>query len=523
MKRTTLLLIIALSISYCPAQIPGSLDFSFGEWGKSITDLNSRRNVGEVIEIAPDGGLIICGTNGYANEPNDCLLIKLTSGGEPDISFGSQGAVSFGFGGENSQCFDLEILTDGRILVAGVCWDGGNQNIGLAKFTAAGQPDPTFGYGGTLMVNLGKNEYASSILKLSNNKFVITGPISGPGEREDLFIMRFLSNGSTDTGFGTNGYTLADLNNDSYDIPRGIALHNNKYLISACAFNQSYDAIVLIRYNTDGTPDPTFGVGGKSVIDGLNIMDMIIERATQLAIDQQNRIIVAGRFLGIAGTDGMLLRFLSNGYPDNSFGESGLEVYAIDEDNAFMAVGIQDDGKILAAGYSWDGNDLNTFLLRALEDGTPDPGFHMGQGYAIHELSAGGYMNDMANSMVLPSATKVLLAGYADTQNNHADIAVSKYHLGIVTGINERLHSEKISISADPSDSRILVIHGLPPSRLLQASIHNISGQIVFSQPLQCSHAGEARLMLPSDLRHGIYLLSAGNDTFSGFCRIAVP
>ena len=522
MKHSALLLIIAFTAFYCPGQIPGSLDFSFGNWGKSLTDLDSRRNSGEVIEIAPDGGLIICGTNGYANEPNDCLLIKLTSGGEPDISFGNQGAVSFDFGGENSQCFDLEILTDGRILVAGVCWDGDNQNIGLAKFTAAGQPDPTFGYGGTLMVNLGKHEYASSILKLPNNKFLITGPISEPNERDDLFIMRFLSNGSTDSGFGTNGYTVIDLNNNSYDIPRGIAMHNNKYLICAAAFGQSYDAIVLTRFNTDGTPDPAFGVNGKSVIDGLNIMDMIVERSTQLAIDQQNRIVVASRFQGITDTDGMLLRFLSNGYPDNSFGESGLKIYTIEEDNAFMAVGIQDDGKILAAGYSWDGNDLNTFLLRALEDGTPDPGFHMGQGYAIHELSAGGYMHDMANSMVLPSATKVLLAGYADTQNNHADVAVSKYHLGIVTGINEQLHSKEISISADPSDSRILLIHGLPHNMTFQAGLYNISGQTVFSQPLQSDQANEVRLQLPSACRPGIYLLSVGNDKFSGFGKIAI-
>lgn len=523
MKRTSLLIVVAFAIIYCPAQIPGSLDFSFGDWGKSFTDFNSGRNVGDVIEIAPDGGLIICGTNGYANETNDCLLLKLTTEGEPDLTFGNQGKISFGFGGETSFCCDMEVLADGRILVAGSCLDGGNQNIGLAKFTAAGQPDPTFGYGGTLMVNLGKNEYASSILKLSNNKFVITGPISGPGERDDLFIMRFLSNGSTDTGFGTNGYTVADLNNNSYDIPRGIALHNNKYLISACAFNQSYDAIVLIRYNTDGTPDPTFGVGGKSVIDGLNIMDMIIERATQLAIDQQNRIVVSGRFQGIVDSDGMLLRFLPNGYPDNSFGESGMKVYQIEANNAFMALGIQADGKILAAGFSYDGQDHNTFLLRTLDNGTPDPEFGLGQGYSTHELSSGGYMNDMANSMILPSPDKVLLAGYADTQNNHADVAVSKYHLGIVTGINEQIPSEGITVSADPSDSRLLLIHGLPRNMLLQLNLHNISGQTVVSQPWQCSHAGEARLRLPSDCGPGIYLLSAGNDTFSGIGKIAIP
>lgn len=523
MKRTSLLIVVAIAITYCPAQIPGSLDFSFGDWGKSFTDFNSRRNVGDVIEIAPDGGLIVCGTNGYANESNDCLLLKLTPEGEPDLTFGNQGRISFGFGGETSLCCDMEILADGRILVAGACFDGGNQNIGLAKFTAAGQPDPTFGYGGTLMVNLGKHVYAASILKLTNNKFVITGPISGPNERDDLFIMRFLSNGSTDTGFGTNGYTMADLNNNSYDIPRGIALHNNKYLISSTAFNDAYDAIALMRFNTDGSPDPTFGVEGKSVIDGLNIMDMIISASTALAIDQQNRIVVASRFLGIAGTDGMLLRFLHNGYPDNSFGEYGMRVYPIEENNAFMALGIQADGKILAAGFSYDGHDFNTFLLRALDNGNPDPEFGLGQGYSTHELSSGGYMNDMANSMVLPSPNKVLLAGYADTQNNHADVAVSKYHLGIVTGINEQIPSEEITISSDPSDSRLLLIHGLPQNMTFQASLRNISGQTVFSQPTYSNQNKEARLRLPSNCRTGIYLLSFESNMFSGYGKVAVP
>lgn len=513
MKRFVLIVCIIFFGSFLHAQIPGSLDLSFGSWGKALIDYNHTLNAARSIENLPDGGFVVCANNGFLGGEQSCLLVKFLSNGSLDLTFGNQGMVEFGFGGEESICFDVAILEDGRILVAGLSSDASNGSIGLARFTPDGQPDVTFGYAGTLIVDLGNNEYATSILILSNNKFLICGATYGATGNYDLILVKFYSNGLVDQSFGTNGVTVTDLHNGSLDLARGMVLHDNMILISAYAFNQPYDAVVLARYTTTGALDPSFGVGGLSVIDGLNIMGMLVEAGTQLAIDQQNRIVVSGVNTGIEGDDGMLLRFLPNGYPDNSFGDYGLKIFDFPGENSFWSLAIQADGKILAAGVYNNGNNDNTFILRALEDGSLDPTFGFGDGYNVVGLSSGGSQADMALDMTIQSNNKVLLTGFADTQSNDYDIVVSRYYLGIITNTETVNPTPALTAHFDLVSSCLVISNIESGSHAYSFFLSDITGKVIQQWRNTLAQGTYLRLKLNAVLSDGIYILSVNDGT----------
>ncbi len=518
MKKLLFVSFFILSSYFFYAQTPGSIDISYGTAGKTLINVNNEQDFANSMRYSSDGSIVLCGSSG-----DDCLIAKLLPGGAPDLSFGTNGTVRFSFGETYSYLNDLVLLSDGKILVTGVTQEAGNSSIGLAKFTPQGDFDLTFGFSGKLIVNIGAYEVANSIIKLPNNKFAITGTID-QGSGSDLMVMRFLSNGSLDVSFDSDGYAVVDLNNGSSDMPRGMVLQNNKILVSSCAFKQSYDAIALVKFNSDGSLDNSFGVGGKSLVDGLNIGDMVIYASTQLAIDYQGRILVAGFFTGIQGNDPMLLRFLSNGYPDNSFGDYGLKVYQIPNGNSINALAIQPDGKIIASGASSDDYYSSTLLLRALDNGNLDPDFGEGTGYITHELGAGTYKGDNADAMLL-EGNKVLLCGYAENQNNDADLCVSRYHLGIITDVNPKESFSKMNAYMNSFDKTQIILKGeFPQNEKTIISLLNSVGQVceVWSSESVLSVKDEKYLKLSKPFSSGVFFVRVSSHSLNATAKVII-
>lgn len=523
MKHSIGIFLFSMIAFLSGAQSPGTLDLSYGSSGKALVDWNHDANWGNAFRYATDGSIFICGENGYANTVTSCLLAKLQPNGLPDLSFGTNGIVQFNYGGTEGSANDLIVFSDGRILVAGYSYEAGNYSIGLAKFTPQGTPDLTFGFSGKLIVNIGDYEVANSIIKLTNNKFAIAGSIN-QGNGVDMLVMRFLSNGSADVSFDSDGYAVVDLNNNSGDAPRGMVLHNNKILVSSYALKSSYDAVVLVQFNDDGSLDNSFGISGKSVVDGLTIMDWFISPGTQMAIDYQNRIVVSGQFQGIVDNDAMLLRCLPNGYPDNSFGDYGLKVYSIPNDNDLNALAIQPDGKILASGSHSDGNNRNTFLLRALENGNLDPAFGNGMGYTYYDLGSGDYKSDYSMAMLL-NGNKVLLCGHADTENSDIDFCVSRYYLGVVTNNDSPELSTRLTASIDPKNKNCLSLKGdVPKNERIAITLVNQKGQICnFWETVDFLSSPNINIFkIDHPLSAGIYIVNVSSKNFKATDKVVI-
>jgi uncharacterized delta-60 repeat protein len=166
-----------------------------------------------------------------------------------------------------------------------------------------------------------------------------------------------------------------------------------------------------------GELDPTFGDGGRVVTD-LGGDDS----AGGMAIQRDGRIVVAGQ--RVAGRSGgfVVARYLSDGSLDPSFGTGGSVTTDIGEVDGANAVVIQDDGRIVAAGFAQPpgGADVDFAVVRYLADGSPDPSFGTG-GIVTTDVSG----NDAALDVVVQEDGKIVAAGRAVRRG--FDFALTRY------------------------------------------------------------------------------------------------
>ncbi|NIM51395.1 MAG: hypothetical protein GTO22_19460, partial [Gemmatimonadales bacterium] len=113
-----------------------------------------------------------------------------------------------------------------------------------------------------------------------------------------------------------------------------------------------------------------------------------VSQGNAVAIDPDGNIVVAGYTIGF-GSDFAVVRYTSNGTLDTSFSDDGKQTtdFGLDQDIAY-AVAIQDDGKIVVAGYATTGNQ-NWALARYDTDGSLDSSFGS-NGRVVTDFNATG-------------------------------------------------------------------------------------------------------------------------------------
>jgi uncharacterized delta-60 repeat protein len=193
-------------------------------------------------------------------------------------------------------------------------------SIGLAQpaFAAADGLDPTFGTGGKVLTDLGKNANGVQIqavvydAALQSNGDIVVGGNFG--------LVRYLSNGQLDTSFGTNGLAA------TAGGASGLAIETNgDYL----AVGTSGDDFAAARFTASGTPDPTFGNDGVVTTPFPNATD---GAAADAVLVEPNGNILVGGEASVPGTtrnepvitEGALALYNPNGTLDTSFGSGGL-------------------------------------------------------------------------------------------------------------------------------------------------------------------------------------------------------
>ncbi|HEV2601733.1 MAG TPA: hypothetical protein VGT41_05550 [Candidatus Babeliales bacterium] len=199
-----------------------------------------------------------------------------------------------------------------------------------------------------------------------------------------------------DSAFGTNGIVITRLNKISGTLNRVIPSlsvklqTDGKILLIGDSFTHNnmdkHDtidcSITLVRYNSDGTPDASFGADGIVVVPRVGNSQCAIDCAVQ----SDGKILVAGRTYQRPeiAPDATLIRLCSNGSLDQSFGINGMviETNGVNQWSNFFKVMIQQDHKIVTAGcYGTDdpaSDDILNYciyLVRYLSDGTIDTSF----------------------------------------------------------------------------------------------------------------------------------------------------
>jgi uncharacterized delta-60 repeat protein len=220
---------------------------------------------------------------------------------------------------------------------------------------------PTFTHPvGKVISDFGSRERAFDGSIQLDGKVVLSGEIITANEPERFALARYLTNGSLDPEFGVGGLVITAFGERAVALSMAIQPDGKIVVVGF-----SGGKFALARYLTDGTLDPSFGVGGlvTTAFDAS-------ANASSVAIQSDGKILVAGHGLN----DFILARYLSNGTLDPQFGMGGFISRTFGSYTSASSIAVQSDGKILVAG-GWYTGIWRSFLSRYQLDGRIDAGF----------------------------------------------------------------------------------------------------------------------------------------------------
>ncbi|MCG3155068.1 MAG: hypothetical protein DKINENOH_01670 [bacterium] len=403
---------LALASGECLAQA-GSLDPAFGSNGQVTTDfIGPNLEVGQGVAIAPADGRILVA--GYTNDDggSDFALARYMPDGSLDVSFGTDGRVTTDLGSRVDMVGGALFQPDGKIVVGGSARRGNTiySDFVLVRYNPDGSLDAGFGNGGKVFTTIQDDALIYAIALQADGKIVAAGYTSTVSYAVDFAVARYNSDGSLDASFGTSGIVITDFSM-SHDTGYDVALQADGKIIVTGSVWSSRSSFGLARYNSDGSPDNSFGSNGKLVTSFGPSGGAI---AHGVVVQTDGRIVVAGEMsAGSSSTrDLALARYNGDGSLDSGFGVGGKVTtdYGATENYGY-GVGLQSDGKIVVAGqYFTNQFRYRTLIARYNTEGSLDTGF---DGDGLVQPSFGA-VEGAARSIAIQSDDKILVAGSVD-------------------------------------------------------------------------------------------------------------
>ena len=391
-----------------------------------------NQDLGAAIAIQSDGKIVAVGTSG-PNGLRKAAMARYNTDGSLDTTFGGGGEVLTVICGQDDLASSVAIQTDGKIVVSGASYcfspDFG-YNFTVTRYNTDGSLDSTFGSGGKVVTGFGGDgNYGNAVAIQSDGKIVVAGT-SNAGGTGQFAIARYTTGGSLDSTFGSGGKKLTSFGGTNDNV-RGAILQPDGKIVAAGASNANGGAdFALARYNpSDGSLDSTFGSGGKVLTDLGGADDSVY----RLAIQVDGKIVAGGWSNAAGNYDFALARYNpSDGSLDSTFGSGGKVLTDFSGTGSYDSVGglaIQADGKIVAAGYSNAGDVNGDFALaRYNSGGSLDSTFGSG-GKVLTDFSGSGSADNPV-ALAIQADGKIVAAGYSNADNGHYDFALARYQSG---------------------------------------------------------------------------------------------
>ncbi|HEU4729192.1 MAG TPA: hypothetical protein VFT22_14915, partial [Kofleriaceae bacterium] len=323
--------------------------------------------------------------------------------------------------------YAIAVQADGKIVVAGSAKAAGatGDDFALARYTASGALDATFGTGGKVTTSFGNDaDTARALVVQADGKIVAGGDTSqGSATGVDFALARYTTSGALDAGFGTGGKVITAMRTAAAtDSINAVVLEQVDGEARIVAAGGDGD-FALARYRASGEIDTSFGASGKV----LALFGSVIGAARAVAVTADGKLVVAGH----RAEDFALVRLGVDGKLDTTFGTGGRVVTAIDADNSdeAQAIAIDADGKLVVAGWAYEGKTTsgNFAVVRYGADGAIDTSF---AGGIVVTPVASASRRDQGMAIALQSdprvpTVRVVVAGNASASNS--DFAAARY------------------------------------------------------------------------------------------------
>ena len=293
--------------------------------------------------------------------------------------------------------------------------------IGVCSFSpllvqaAAGDLDTSFGVGGRVVTDVSDytGESGQDVALQRDGKILVAGyAVRSSDGTSDFVVLRYNSDGSLDTSFGVDGKVLTDFGNAN-NLAHAIALQlDGRIIVAGRAYTSGVSNFAVARYDVNGNLDPSFGIQGKTTINFKGKGNKaLFSWVKDIAIQFDGRIVLAGEADAKLG----LARVNTDGSIDPQFGVNGKTIVDLSGgggggSSAYtVAIQIVDsEERIVTAGYAAPRRGSIDFgLARFKADGTLDNSFD-GDGKVITDFAGG---EDSAKGIVIDASNRIVVAG----------------------------------------------------------------------------------------------------------------
>ncbi len=374
---------------------PGDLDTFFSRDG--IQTAFPKGAVATAVAIDHHERIVLAGYT-LGDHP-DIALVRFTPAGALDATFGGDGRVVTDLGA-NDYAFDLAIQMDGGIIVAGERNAPAADRAVVQRYRPNGELDVGFGNDGTVLTGFGRRfQSANAVAIAPGGRIVVAGSTSN-GTTSRSALARYLVDGRLDDTFGGDGRVTTDISRSAEQFTDVVVAPDGRVVASGWAELALVPAFAAARYGSDGRPDDTFDGDGIARIDVGGGAD----KATASALQPDGKLILVGAASGDWGT----VRLGSRGHLDRDFGDGGVLVSAFGGgyDEA-SAVALQPNDKIVVAGRIRADAKDDVGVLRLKPSGRHDLAFGAG-GRVLTDVTGG---SDAANGLVIQANGKIVVAG----------------------------------------------------------------------------------------------------------------
>jgi uncharacterized delta-60 repeat protein len=351
------------------------------------------------------------------------LGTALAAPGDLDPGFHGTGTVVTPIATGSSQATAIVRQGDGKLVVAGavlvpVVGNPDNIDFLVVRYDASGALDPTFG-GGTGIVTTAirtGEDTAHAVIQQTDGKLVVAGVSYDEAFNDSMFsLVRYQTDGTLDPTFGGGtGMVTTPIAAGAFDAAWALLQQADGKLVAAGTTDAG---IAVVRYDTSGMLDAGFGGTGivTTVVGGSSIAKAVVEQAAD------HKLVIAGS----SDADIALVRYGTDGTPDAGFNGTGIVTTTVGAGNAEARGLVQQasGGKLVVAGVSNDGTNDQFTLVRYGTNGAVDTAGFGTSGVVTTSVGAG---NSSASGLVEQADGKLVAAGVASNGTN-TDFALVRY------------------------------------------------------------------------------------------------
>ncbi|HYV91298.1 MAG TPA: T9SS type A sorting domain-containing protein [Chitinophagales bacterium] len=509
MKKVSIALLCfcLLNISHVLSQA-GNLDITFDGDGKTLTSFNTHNCYGRSVTVQADGKILVAGYTSNTDFTIDFALARYNANGSLDNTFDSDGKVITDLSGVSNDYGKAVAIDDNeKIIVAGYSLINFGFDFSLARYNSDGSLDVSFDADGITTTAIGSFDDVGYAVAIQPDGSILVAGSTSNSITTDIALVRYQSNGAPDNTFGTNGIVTTDLSGTD-DVGYGIAVQSDgKILVAGSTKVGSANNFVLVRYNANGTLDNSFSTDGfvTASFAGDDI-------AYGIALQSDGKAVLGGTSTGGGGTGKFALaRFNTSGVLDNTFSSDGLLSLSIGSTCVAYSLAIQPDGKILEAGLSGDNPNQQFAVVRVNTDGSIDNTFSS-DGKTTTDIGNG---EDDGNSIAIQPDGKIVVAGFSGDDNVN-NFSVARYLSGLNVGVVDFSWNENsVLIYPNPVENVAQLEYTLVSDEKLLLELYDATGrkaQSFLTHKKRSAGLHHEVLNLDSMLPSGNYTLVLSNE-----------